>query len=171
LVLLSCFAFACQDKAAIVDLEKFRAQAEIGEQNKALAERYLEGVDSYDTKRFDDVMSADCRIYFPGSFEPISREQLKQLVSGFYKAFGDITHKVEDMIAQGDKVLVRTTDSATHIGEFMGLSPTGKAVKFGELHLFRMKDGKIVEYWIQEDFLWMNQQLGMELKPMEAKKK
>jgi hypothetical protein len=96
---------------------------------------------------------------------------LKQLVSGFYKAFGDIAHKVEDMIAEGDKVLVRTTDSATHIGEFMGLAPTGKTVKFGELHLFRMKDGKIVEYWIQEDFLWMNQQLGMELRPVEAKKK
>jgi predicted ester cyclase len=52
----------------------------------------------------------------------------------------------------------------------MGLAPTGKTVKFGELHLFRIKDGKIVEYWIQEDFLWMNQQLGMELRPKEAKK-
>jgi predicted ester cyclase len=52
----------------------------------------------------------------------------------------------------------------------MGLAPTGKTVEFGELHLFRMKDCKIVEYWIQKDFLWMNQQLGMELKPIAAKK-
>jgi predicted ester cyclase len=75
------------------------------------------------------------------------------------------------MISEGDKVLARTTDSATHTGEFMGIAPTGKTVKFGELHLFRIKEGKIAEYWIQEDFLWMNQQLGMELKPIEAKKK
>ena len=170
LVILICFTFACQDKAAIAELEKFRAQAQVGEQNKALAKRYLAGVDSYDTKSFDDVMSADCRIYFPGSFEPISREQLKELVSGFYKAFGNINHKLEDMIAEGDRVLARTTDSATHIGEFMGIAPTGKTVMFGELHFFRMRDGKIVDYWIQEDFLWMNQQLGMELKQKEAKK-
>jgi len=36
---------------------------------------------------------------------------------------------------------------------------------------FVFKEGKIAEYWIQEDFLWMNQQLGMELRPIAAKKK
>lgn len=171
LVIMICFAIACQDKAAMAELEKYRAQAEVGEQNKALAKRYLEGVDRRDTGIFDEVLSADCRIYFPGSFEPISREQLKQVVGGFYKVFENISHRPEDLIAEGDRVVARTTDSATHIGEFMGLAPTGKTVEFGELHLFRMKDGMIVEYWIQEDFLWMNQQLGMELRPIEAKKK
>ena len=171
LVLMFCFSFACQDKAGMAELEKFRAQAEVGEQNKALAKRYLEGVDRRDTGIFDEVLSADCRIYFPGSFEPISREQLKQVVVGFYKVFENISHRPEDLIAEGDRVVARTTDSATQIGEFMGLAPTGKTVEFGELHLFRMKDGMIVEYWIQEDFLWMNQQLGMELRPIEAKKK
>jgi hypothetical protein len=169
-VLLLSFSFACQNKAAMAELEKYRAQAEVGEQNKALAKRYLEGVDSRDTGVFDEVLSADCKIYFPGSFEPISREQLKQVVGGFYKVFENISHRPEDLIAEGDRVVVRTTDSATHIGEFMGLAPTGKTVKFGELHLFRMKDGKIVDYWIQEDFLWMNQQLGLELRPVESKR-
>ena len=171
LVPLLGFSFACQDKAARAELDKFRAQAEVGEQNKALAKRYLEGVDRRDAGIFDEVLSAECKIYFPGSFEPISREQLKEVVGGFYKVFENISHKPEDLIAEGDRVVARTTDSATHIGEFMGLAPTGKTVQFGELHLFRIKDGKIAEYWIQEDFLWMNQQLGMELRPIEAKKK
>jgi predicted ester cyclase len=170
LVLLICFTFACQNKAAMAELKQMKAQGEVGEQNKALVKRYLEGLDSYNTEIFDEALSADCQIYFPGSFEPVSREQLKQLVTGFYKVFGNITHKLEDMISEGDKVLARTTDSATHTGEFMGIAPTGKTVKFGELHLFRIKEGKIAEYWIQEDFLWMNQQLGMELKPKEVKK-
>jgi len=169
--LLLCFSFACQDRAAMAELEKFKAQAKLEEQNKALVKRYLEGLDSYNTEIFDEVLSADCQIYFPGSFESISREQLKQLVTGFYKVFENITHELEDMISEGDRVLARTTDSATHTGEFMGIAPTGKTVKFGELHLFRIKEGKIAEYWIQEDFLWMNQQLGMELRPIAAKKK
>lgn len=124
LVLLLSFCFACRDKAATAELETYRAQAAAGEQNKALAIRYLEGVDGRDTGIFDRLLSADCKIYFPGSFEPISREQLKQVVSGFYKVFENISHEPEDLIAEGDRVVVRTTDSATHIGEFKAAART-----------------------------------------------
>ena len=168
MALILCFMVGCQDKEAMAELEAMKAQTEVEEQNKELIRHYLEGVDSYNIEIFDEVFSSDCRIYFPGSFEPLSREQTKQLVSGFFKVFENITHKFEDIIADGDKVLARTTNSATHTGEFMGIAPTGKTVQFGELHFFRISEGKIVEAWLQEDFLWMYQQLGMELKPKEG---
>jgi predicted ester cyclase len=65
------------------------------------------------------------------------------------------------MIAEGDKVVVRMTHSATHKGEFMGIPPTGKSASFGEINIMRFTDGKIVEYWGQTDMMGMMQQLGI----------
>ncbi len=92
---------------------------------------------------------------------------MKKRVTSFFQNFGNITHKIEDMLAEGDKVLARNTASAIQTGWFKGISPTGKIHKIGQLLLYRISEGKIAEYWIQEDFLWMNQQPGMELKPEE----
>jgi len=167
LVLLLCFTFACQDKEAMAELEAMKAQAALEEQNKALVKSYLKGVDSYNIEIFDEVFSADAKFYFPGTFDPISREQIKQMVAGFYESFEDMTHRLDDIIADGDKVLARTTNSIVHTKEFNGIAPTGKTIWLEELHLFRISEGKIVELWVQEDFLWMWQQLGMELKPKE----
>jgi len=161
------FIVGCEDQASIAELDAFRAQVAIEDQNKAIVRRYLEGVDSYRIEIFDEVFSSDARIYPPGSFEPISVDQVKPLLNGSYNAFEDITHNFEDLIADGDKVLARTRNSGTHTGEFASISPSGKVFQFGALHLFRIEEGKIAELWIQEDFLWMYQQLGMELKPKD----
>ena len=170
LAMILCFMVGCEDQATIAELHAFRAQVEIEEQNKALVRRYLEGVDSYKIEIFDEVFSSDARIYFPGSFEPLSVDQVKQLADGFYNAFEVFAHNIRDLIADDDKVLARTRNSVTHTGEFVGISPTGKVIQFGELQLFRIDEGKIAELWIQEDFLRMYQQLGMELKPKEDEK-
>ena len=108
------------------------------------------------------------KLILNGSFEPLSLEQFKQMVAPFFKAFENMTHRLDDIIADGDKVLARTTNSVVHTEEFAGIAPTGKTIYLGELHLFRISEGKIVELWVQEDFLWMWQQLGMELKPKEG---
>ena len=170
LAMILCFMVGCEDQTAMAELDEFRTQVKIEEQNKASIRRYLEGVDSYRIEIFDEVFSSDARIYFPGSFEPLSVDQVKQLVDGFYNAFDGIAHNLQDLMADDDKVLARTRNSATHTGEFMGISPTEKVIQFDELHLFRIEEGKIAELWIQEDFAWMYQQLGMELKPMEREK-
>lgn len=94
----------CEDQAAIAELDAFRTQAEIEEQNKALVRRYLESVDSYRIEIFDEVFSSDARIYFPGTFEPLSVDQVKQLADGFYNAFEVFAHNIRDLIADDDKV-------------------------------------------------------------------
>jgi ketosteroid isomerase-like protein len=155
----------CQDKAAMAELEAMKAQAEVEEQNKVVVTQYLTEIDKGNIDIIDDIYSADCRVYFPGSFGPLSREDMKhKIVSPFHNKFENITHKIEDMIADGDKVLVRTIISATQKEE------AGITIHIGGLFLYRITGNKIAEYWIQEDRLWAMQQLGMELKPKEGEK-
>jgi predicted ester cyclase len=64
------------------------------------------------------------------------------------------------MIGEGDRVAVRLTASATQVGEFMGMPGNGKRYTIGEIHIFRVRDGQIVEHWHQFDQLGMMRQLG-----------
>ena len=166
LAMISVLMVGCENRAATSELDTFSAQVKVEEENKALVRRYLEGLDSYRVEIIDEVFSSDARIYFPGSFEPLSVDQVKPLLSGFYNAFDGMEHNIQDLIADGNKVLAKTRNSLTHSGEFSGISATGSVIQFEELALFRVEAGRITELWIQEDFLWMYQQLGMELKPI-----
>jgi predicted ester cyclase len=67
---------------------------------------------------------------------------------------------VHDVIADGDRVAVRHTHRATHGGEFMDLPPTGKQVVVEGIEIFRLRDGRIAEFWHQDDLLSLLQQLG-----------
>jgi predicted ester cyclase len=64
------------------------------------------------------------------------------------------------MIAEDDRVAVRVTAEATQVGEFMGVAPSGTSYTIGEIHIFRIRDGKVTEHWHQYDQLGMMRQLG-----------
>jgi ketosteroid isomerase-like protein len=76
--------------------------------------------------------------------------------------------KVEEMIAEGDRVMVRWSSRGTHLGESHGLPPTGKQVTNSGINIFRVADGKIAEVWDIFDRLWLWQQLGVLPKIEEA---
>ena len=78
----------------------------------------------------------------------------------FRLAFPDVSFTVEDMIAEGDKVVDRMTWQATHQGPFMGIPPTGNRLTVTEIHINRIAEGRIVERWAQPDLLGLMQQLG-----------
>ena len=78
-------------------------------------------------------------------------------------------HHIQDVIAEGDKVVVKTIYTGTHEGDFFGAPPTGNTFKYLGIHILTVKDGMIVEAWVLEDMLYLWQQLGMELKPEEDK--
>jgi len=67
----------------------------------------------------------------------------------------------EDMIAEGDKVVLRSTFRGTHKGDLMGIAPTGKQVTMPLILIYRIADDKIVEHWMQADALGLLQQLGV----------
>jgi steroid delta-isomerase-like uncharacterized protein len=92
---------------------------------------------------------------------PPGPEGFKQLMSAYLAAFPNIQIAVEDVIAEGDKVVVRWTAHGTQTGPLMGIPPTGKAVTLTGITIDRLRDGKVVEGWTNLDILGMLQQLGV----------
>ena len=89
------------------------------------------------------------------------REHLRRAASEWHTAFPDSTFAVEEMIAEGQNVVVCATYSGTHTGEFQGIAATGRQVAGTWIGMFRVRDGKIVERWVEWDLLSFYQQLGV----------
>jgi steroid delta-isomerase-like uncharacterized protein len=88
-------------------------------------------------------------------------EPFKIFHQNFRNAFPDIQVILDDVIAEGDKVVGRCTVRETHTGDGLGISPTNRAVEFTGICIVRVEDGKIKEAWNNFDFLAMFQQLGV----------
>jgi predicted ester cyclase len=83
----------------------------------------------------------------------MDRMELERLERQFCEAFPDIRHFIDDLIAEGDRVVLRTTAKATHRGRFEGIDPTGRSVEFTGLVVYRIQAGRIAESWGEIDFL------------------
>jgi len=72
-------------------------------------------------------------------------------VAAYRQAFPDLITSVEDVVAEGDRVVARGTDRGTHRGEFMGRAASGRLVTTTWIEIFRMESGKAVEGWVETD--------------------
>jgi predicted ester cyclase len=122
------------------------------EENKAIFRRFIEEVWNHGNLAVADELFA------PNAVSP-SAPQLPP-GSEFRSAFPDFHMKIEDLIAEGDKVIARLTESGTHLGEFMGIAPTGKHVEFTEIGILRIADSKVIESWYETDMFGLMQQLS-----------
>jgi steroid delta-isomerase-like uncharacterized protein len=132
------------------------------EQNKELVRQMVEEMfNRGNLSRADEFLAAGFveREELPPGI-PGGREGVKQLTAMLRSAFPDFKATIDDIIAEGDKVVIRQTWSGTHKGEFMGVPPTGKSVSFGVIDIIRVDGGKFVEHWGQMDSMGMMQQLG-----------
>jgi predicted ester cyclase len=93
-------------------------------------------------------------------FAPDHAEAAKQEAADFRQGFPDVVSTIEDLIAEGDKVVARWRSQATHQGDYMGIPPTGKEVEFTGISVYRMEGGKIAESWTAEDQLGLMRQIG-----------
>ena len=132
----------------------------IEEQNKATERRIVEALNQGNLGIIDELFTPNY-VYHLGAMEVRGRAAFKQFMQTALAAFPDFEMIVEDMIADGDKVVTRWVNRATHKGEFMGIPPTGKKVDFPGLLMARFKDGREVEAWDMADSLTMLQQLGV----------
>jgi steroid delta-isomerase-like uncharacterized protein len=131
------------------------------EENKRLYRRWFEEVVSGgDLALADELLGPGYGLHFPGMPEPLDREAHKALVIVFRTAFPDWGETVEDVIAEGDKVVIRVTGRGTHEGEFQGIPPTGARVSATGVGIGRIQDGRIAEAWAAYDALGLMQQLG-----------
>jgi len=129
--------------------------------NKALIHRlYDEVINGGDVGLLDELVAADFVEHeeFPGL--PGGREGMKQFFAMMRTAFPDFRMAVDDVIAEGDKVVARATMSGTHKGEFMGMEPTGKQFRVSAIDVIRFASGKAAEHWGVTDTAGMMEQLG-----------
>ena len=134
----------------------------MSEENKALERRMYEEIfNKKNMAAIEQFYATDwvCRPWPPGM--PPGLEGMKQGMKLENKAFPDMQAKLEDMIAEGDKIACRWTATGTHKGEFMGIPATNKQVTVTGIHIDRIADGKIVETWNYSDMMEVMQQLGM----------
>jgi predicted ester cyclase len=87
-------------------------------------------------------------------------EAARQEAADFRQGFPDVRSTIEDLIAEGDKVVARWRARATHQGTYMRIPPTGKEVEFTGISVYRIEGGKIAESWTIEDELGLMRQIG-----------
>jgi len=87
-----------------------------------------------------------------------------------FQVFPDLVHTIEEIIAKGDKVIVRTKAHGTHLGEHEGIPVTGNKIESSAIQIFQIDNGKIINMWEESDLLGLFQQIGMEIMPKEAEK-
>ena len=132
------------------------------EENKALARRAWEIVSPDNLDHLLEEVYASDLVWHEPDRDIRGYEQAKQFVSTFFEAFPDINISVEDVIAEGDKVVSRYTIRGTHQGETEEFGPpTGRQMELEGITIHRFEDGKIVEEWERYDNLSALQQLGI----------
>lgn len=131
------------------------------EENKDIANRAVEAINSGDLSQLESLVAADGADHAVPPGMPPTRESAIQFLTMFRAAFPDLHYTLEDVIAEGDRVVQRATASGTMKGEFLGMPATGKSATWSEIHIVRVQDGKIVEHWASVDQLGMLQQLGL----------
>jgi steroid delta-isomerase-like uncharacterized protein len=134
--------------------------------NKAIVRRYLEQVlNEQQPDLLEEFLAENIELH--GSGLAPGLDVVKEWFTMFAAAFPDGHNTIEDVVAEGDRVVARTTFKATHQGEMQGIPATGKRVSMPSISIFRLDNGKIAEGWLVSDNLSMMQQLGVIPAPQE----
>jgi steroid delta-isomerase-like uncharacterized protein len=130
------------------------------EENKAVVRRFIEEVfNAGNQAAVDDLVAADFQPHSWGDMPP-GPDALKGAMERVFGGLSENRMTIEDVIAEGDRVCVRLTSHAVHSGDLMGMPATGKSYTIGEIHIFRLRDGRVVEHWREADMTSMLRQLG-----------
>jgi len=172
LVFLFCFVFACQNKAEKAELEKFRTQAKVEEQNRELVKHFFEEANKGNVEIFNEMLAPEYLFYSPSNNpKPMSREETIEFLKMAFRAIPDINYRIEKLFVVGDTAIIWNIAIGTHQGEFQGIPATGNKLEVSSILMWSLKNGKIVEEREEANMLGLMQQLGMELRPKEAEKK
>src|SRR5262249_46149137 len=102
----------------------------------------------------------DVQIRTPLPVDTTGAQALEDVFTMLRRAFPDLHVAVEDLIAEGDRVVGRNVVTGTNRGPYMGREPTGRSVRYDEIFIFRFVAGRIAETWGVVDVLTQMRQLG-----------
>jgi steroid delta-isomerase-like uncharacterized protein len=114
----------------------------------------------------DEIFDAGCRTFQLRSGEPVTAaprgpQVMKMHISEWLSSFPDLHFSIEQMIAEGDKVLTVLTMEGTHTGPWLEIPPNGKHINIRMMTIHRIQDGKIMEDWVIVESFGLFQQLGV----------
>ena len=130
----------------------------MSEQNKQLVRRYFEELDRGKAAPVH-LCTADFAFHVAG-FPSMDVEATKRFAAMFYSALPDLTHPIDELIAEGDKVAFRGRYEGTHTGDFMGVPPSGQRISVVGVGVFRVANGRVAEFWVSPDRMSLMQQIG-----------
>jgi steroid delta-isomerase-like uncharacterized protein len=125
--------------------------------NKALVRRFITEV--FEQGRADAVDELCTEDFIGHTWGNADKAGLKTAMARVASALADAHFQIDDVIAEEDRVAVRVTATARQVGEFMGIPASGRSYTIGEIHIFRLRDGKVAEHWHEFDRTGLIKQL------------
>lgn len=129
--------------------------------NKQLVKEFFQAIDAGDPDRLGDYIAVDYIDHNPQF--PNLPHGLAGVQQGFkiaLEAWSDFHHEIVTQVAEGDLVVSQMVARGVHVGEFLGIAPTGKTITMPGIAIHRIADGKLVEHWAQIDQVSVLRQLG-----------
>ena len=120
--------------------------------NKAVVERLVRDIVNSGQVELLEQVLADGFVAHGAGSGLTGSEGMRQLIATWRKAFPDWQDQIEEIVAEGDLVVIKIAARGTHSGPLLGIEPTGEAVEWGMIEMVRLVDGKIAEQWGYSDF-------------------
>lgn len=118
------------------------------EENKAVVRRLAQVLNAGNLDQLNDILAADYVRHDPNPLlKDVGRTEYKEAFTKLREAFPDAKWTLEEMLADGDKVIARGSFRGTHNGPFFNIQPSGKEVTYPILAIYRIEDGMIAEDW------------------------
>ncbi len=135
------------------------------EENKAVVHQIIDNYNKGNPDAAHDLISEDCEI-LDWTGKLYKKQEFISTMKEFIAAVPDSNLIIEDVIAEGDKVVIRLTESGTMKGNFMGVEATGKTYTQPAIEIHQIENGKVIRLWTVRDILTAGTQMGM-FPPME----
>lgn len=120
--------------------------------NKAVVERLVRDIVNGGQIDLLDEVLADGFVAHGVGAGPSGPDGMRRLITTWRTAFPDWQDNIDEMVAEGDLVVLKISAQGTHEGPLLGIEPTGEAVEWGMIEMVRLADGKITEQWGYSDF-------------------
>lgn len=134
--------------------------------NKLLVKKFYAALNTKNKALLDEVLARDWIDVPAAPGQQPGRDGMKAAMEGYYRSFPDFKAINQDMIAEGDKVVVRSIIHATQRGAFAGVPPSNRAISIMAIDIHQICDGRVVNTWHVED--WLNGLFQMGALPMKS---
>ncbi|HSQ79462.1 MAG TPA: ester cyclase [Candidatus Bathyarchaeia archaeon] len=173
LLILLCASAACLSRTVKTELEQNRAEAKLEEANKAVIKLFFEAVNGGSAEKAQAAVDATFRadiVTHMASGEAKGIDQVRNAFKYDHLTWSDFRYALDNVVAEGDIVVVRGGFAGTQTGRVMGMPPSGKRISYPFIFAFRLENGKVRDWWGDLDsYLSMMTQLGLEWRPAMPK--